>query len=297
MDHSTRRVLILVLIALAWCTHCSSKTEHIRIAREYINEWNYDRALTELIAYRKQRDTEIQYLIGYCYLKKNQYDEAALYFATSLNSSSEYRDSIIAAYNTLANNALRIEEPHRALLLYQEIAKLIPDYDQTTNLFIVANLNFEQGNFPGAREAYVKALEKDSASAQARKARYRYITCLKECDSLDHALELATVQYEALKTSANLLLLNEIRYMIGTQAFAQGLMDSAEVFFQTIIDMQEPRTLLDASYFYMGEILLARNDADGALSMYKKVLRLNPYEKGELVQKAKDRIEELKERS
>jgi tetratricopeptide (TPR) repeat protein len=85
--------------------------------------------------------------------------------------------------------------------------------------------------------------------------------------------------------------------MIGTQAFVQGLLDSAEVFFQTIIDMQEPRTLLDASYFYMGEILLARNDADGALSMYKKVLRLNPYEKGELVQKAKDRIEELKERS
>lgn len=298
MDNRRTRVLLIVaLIASVWCTYCSSRTEHIRIARKYIQEWNYDRALTELIAYRKQRDAEIQYLIGYCYLKKNQYNEAALYFTASLNVGADYRDSIIAVYNTLANNAVRINEPNHALLLYQEIAQLIPEYNQTQNLFIVGDLNFEQGNYHGARAAYVKALEKDSASTPAKKARYRYITCLQKCDSLDRALELAIVHYEALKTSANLLLLNEIRYAMGTKAFEQGYMDSAEVFFRTIIDMQEPRTLLDGSYFYTGEILLARNDINGALSMYKKVLRLNPYEKGEMVQKAKNRIEELKERS
>lgn len=297
MDTRTRILLIPVSITLLCCLYCSSKSEHIRIARKYINEWNYDRALTELIAFRKQRDTEIQYLIGYCYLKQNQYDEAAQYFCRSLHISGAYEDSIIDAYNGLATNALRINEPSRALMLYQEIAKLIPDYDQSQNIFIVGDLNFEQGNYPGACEAYAKALEKDTTSSQAKKARYRYITCLKECDSLDRALELALEQYESLKTSANLLLLNDIRYQIGKQAFEQGYMDSAEVYFLQIIEMQEPRTLLDISYFYMGEIRLARNDTEGALAMYKKVLRLNPYEKGEIVLKAKTRIKELKEKS
>jgi tetratricopeptide (TPR) repeat protein len=84
---------------------------------------------------------------------------------------------------------------------------------------------------------------------------------------------------------------------MGKQAFEEGYIDSAEVYFQQIIDLQEPRTLLDVSYYYMGEISLARNDTEAAMTMYKKVLRLNPYEKGELVQKTKDRIKELKEKS
>jgi len=297
LDNRIRILLISFMVTLLWCISCSSRSEHIRIARKYIKEWNYDRALTELIAYRKQHDTEVQYLIGYCYLKQNQYDEAARYFNRSLHISDVYRDSIVTAYNALANNALRINEASRALILYQEIAKLVPEYDQSQNMFIVGDLNFEQGNFAGACEAYAKALEKDSASSTAKKARYRYITCLKECDSLEQALELATDQYEALKTSANLLLLNDIRYQLGRRAFEKGYMDSAEVYFQLIIEMQEPRTLLDVSYYYMGEIHLARNDLETALSMYKKVLRLNPYEKGEIVQKAKDRIKELKEKS
>jgi hypothetical protein len=38
-----------------------------------------------------------------------------------------------------------------------------------------------------------------------------------------------------------------------------------------------------------------RDNFPPALEAYKKVLRLNPYEKGELVKKAKARIEEIKE--
>ena len=224
-------------------------------------------------------------------------DEAALYFARSLTIDTLLKDSIINVYNTLATNALRIDDPQRALTLYQEIVKLVPEYDQTQNLFIIGDLNYDQGNYIKALEAYALALLHDSTSARAKKAQYRYITCLKESDSLEYALELALNQYEALKTSANLLQLNEIRYALGKKTFEQGYLDSAEVYFQHIIDMQEPRTLLDAAYYYLGEIRYARNDTDGALSMYKKVLRLNPYEKGELVQRAKDRIQEIKEKS
>jgi len=277
--------------------NCSNKTEHIKKAREFIKKWDYDRALTEIISYRKEQDAEVQYLLGYCYLKKNVFEEAANYFKNSLAIDDLFKDSIINIYDKLAKNALRINEPERALIFYQEAAKLVPEYEQASNLFLIAGLNFKKGNYPAALKAFMRAFEIDSTSEQAKKAKYNYIKTLKECDSLEQALHLAEEEYEKLKTAANMLQLNEIRFELGRKLFTEGALDSASLFFEQILAMQEPKSLLDISYFYMGEIHLKKGDQSTALKMYKKVLRLNPYEKGEIVKKAKERIKELKEKN
>lgn len=287
----TRFILSFLILFLVTC---SQKEERIKNAREFIKEWNYDRALTEIIAYRKERDAEIQYLLGYCYLKKNEFDEAVIYFEKSLAITDVFNDSILMLYNTLAQNALRINEPERALFLYQEIAKLIPQYDQANNLFLVGNLNFERGNYQAALQAYSKALEIDSTSGRARKIKHKLIKALKECDSLDLALQLATEEYNKLKTAANLLQLSEIEFALGCKLFTRGQNDSAKIFFEHLISNQEPKSLLDDAYFYLGEIYLEQENFDAALEAYKKVLRLNPYEKGEVVKKTKERIREIK---
>lgn len=283
------------LVVSALFIACSQKEAHIEIARQFIKKWNYDRALTEIIAYRGHDDAEVQYLLGYCYLRKNESDQAFDYFEQSLHLSDQYKDSIIDIYNILARNALRIKEAERALTFYHALARLIPDYDQADNFFVVGDLNYENGNYRAALIAYTQALLVDSISATARTARYRYIKCLKECDSLNAALPLALEQYDNLKTSANLLLLNEIRFTLGERALANGFLDSAASFFEEIIALREPKSLLDGSYYYLGEINYRKANYDIALEMYKKVLRLNPYEKGEFVKKSKERIQEIKE--
>jgi tetratricopeptide (TPR) repeat protein len=278
-------------------TSCSNKAERIANARKYIKTWNYDRALTEIISYRKAKDAEIQYLLGYCYLKKNEFGEAAIYFQKSLVNSEFFRDSVIALYNGLSRNAIKIKEPQRALFFYGEIAKLVPTYEQTSNLFLIGDLNFDNGNYPASIQAYTKALAIDSISKQARRVKQKLVKALFESNSFYEALLLAQEQYEKLKTAANLLQLSEIHFALGHSLLNEGLLDSAEVFFELIISMQEPKSLLDDAYFFVGEIYLKRNNLDKALEAYKKVLRLNPYEKGEVVRKAKERIKEIKEKA
>jgi len=53
---------------------------------------------------------------------------------------------------------------------------------------------------------------------------------------------------------------------------------------------------LDDAHFYLGEIYLKKNMLGAALKAYKKVLRLNPYEKGEIIKQTKERIKEIKEK-
>jgi tetratricopeptide (TPR) repeat protein len=291
-----RHASLLALILLTGlCVHCANTQERINSARLFMKEWNYDRALTELISFRKDKNAEIQYLLGYCYLKKNEFGEALNYFGQSLVISEFFKDSIVDAYNTLAQNALRIDEPERALFLYGEVAKLVPTYDQANNLLLIGDLHFEKGNYPAALEAYTRAFDIDSTSDIAQEVMPRFITSLKECNMLERAFELATRQYEALKTAANLLLVSEIRFAIGTQLFNEGRIDSARMYFEMIIANNDPKSLIDDAYFYLGEIFYQQNNFTAALDAYKKVLRLNPYEKGDIIIKTKERIDEIKE--
>ncbi len=287
------RAIYLIIFLFIFC---SQKEVHITNARKFINQFNYDRALMEILNYREIKDSEIQYLLGYCYLKKNEYEEAKKYFNQSLKIDSLFKDSIIQIYSMLAKNALKISDLEKAVSLYQDLANLIPDYNQANNLFIVGDLNFEQGNYISALGAYRKALAIDSNSSTARASIKKLIKCFIECDSLESALNLAEQEYKRSKVAENILQLGEIKYRIGERLFNHGLLDSAGIVFSAVIALQEPKSLLDETYFYLGEIQYAQDSLSAALELYKKVLRLNPYQKGEIVKRAQERIKEIREK-
>jgi tetratricopeptide (TPR) repeat protein len=284
-----------VVLCLALLS-CSGKDARIRSARQFINQWNYDRALTEIIALRNEKDPEIQYLLGYCYLRKNEYEEAAKYFGISLAIDTTYRDSIIRNYTMLSQNAIKINEPDRALFLYQEIAKLVPEYEQAGNLFLIGDLNYEDANYEAAISAYTRALQIDSTSDNVKQATPRLIRSLAATGDLSEALLMSRTAYEKLKTAANLLLLSEIEMALGVKYYEAGALDSAEIYFGHIISSQEPKSMLDDAYYYTAEICYIRENYGAALEYYKKILRLDPYQKGEITKKAQARIKEIKEK-
>jgi tetratricopeptide (TPR) repeat protein len=286
-----------IIILLLCCTlNCARREERIRNARQFINEWNYDRALTEIISLRKDKNAEIQYLLGYCYLRKNEYTEAITYFRNSLDVDTTFKDSIMRIYNTLSQNAIKINEPERALFLYQEITKLVPEYEQASNLFLIGDLNYDSKNHGAAVLAYTRALQIDSTSDEAKQAKPKLIRSLAAIGNYESALAMSQVEYEKLKTAANLLLLSEIEMALGIKHFQAGVLDSAEVYFGHIIASQEPKSMLDDAYYYTAEVYYMRGNTDAALEYYKKVLRLDPYQKGEITRKAKERIQEIKEK-
>lgn len=275
---------------------CSQKNTHINNARKFINQWNYDRALIEILKYREDKDAEIQYLLGICYFGKNEHDQAKEYFRNSLQLDTLFKDSIVYIYTTSAKKALKISDLQKALQFYKTIPELIPDYKQTDNLFLVADLNFQQGNYPGALAGYIKAYEIDSTSEMARKSLKNFLKSLIECDSLLIARMIAQREYKRIRTSENLLLLGEINFHLGKKYYGKAQYDSATLFFKEVVTNQEPKSLLDDAYFYLGEILYTNEKYDQALDYYKKVLSLNPYQKGELVQKSRERIKAIKEK-
>jgi tetratricopeptide (TPR) repeat protein len=196
----------------------------------------------------------------------------------------------------LSQNAIKINEPERALFLYQEVTKLVPEYEQASNLFLIGNLNYESNNYEAAVKAYTRALQIDSTSDEAKSAKPRLIRSLAATGNYATALAMSETEYEKLKTAANLLLLSEIKLALGVNHFEAGILDSAEIYFGHIIANQEPKSMLDDAYYYTAEVYYMRGNTDAALEYYKKVQRLDPYQKGEMTKKAKERIQEIKEK-
>jgi len=286
------KIFLLSIILIS----CSQKNIHISNARRFITQWNYDRALIEILKYREDKNAEIQYLLGVCYFGKNEYDQAKEYFRNSLQVDTLFKDSIINIYTISAKKALKISDLKKALQFYKTIAELVPDYNQTDNLFLVADLNFQQGNYPGALSGYMKAYEIDSTSEIAKKSVKNFLRSLIECDSLSIARIVALREYKRTKTSENLLLLGEVNFLLGKKYYDKGQYDSATVYLKELVTNQEPKSLLDDACFYLGEIYYTGENYAQAMEYYKKVLRLNPYQKGEFVQKSQERIKEIKEK-
>ncbi|MEO0160869.1 MAG: tetratricopeptide repeat protein [candidate division WOR-3 bacterium] len=275
---------------------CAAQDVHVKNARRFIGQWNYDRALVELLKYRETPDAEVQYLIGVCYFGKNEYDQAKEHFKIALDNDTIFKDSIINVYNTATKKALAISDFKKALYFSRILADLIPDHRQADNLFLMADLNFREGDYHNALLGYLKAFDIDSTSEVARRSIKNFLRTLIACDSLKRAHALALKEYKKMRTSENLLLLGEINYLLGKKYFASNQYDSALIYFKEIAVSQEPKSLLDDSYFYIAEIFYNQENYSQALEYYKKVLRLNPYQKGELVQKAQARIKEIKEK-
>jgi tetratricopeptide (TPR) repeat protein len=96
-------------------------------------------------------------------------------------------------------------------------------------------------------------------------------------------------------------LLPEARWHIGNcsfqlakQAQAQGRMRDALDDYTTVTGLGVPENIQDQAWFQEGEVLRRLGRADDALFAYRKVLDLHPSLTGQLVQRAQQRIDQIR---
>jgi tetratricopeptide (TPR) repeat protein len=108
-------------------------------------------------------------------------------------------------------------------------------------------------------------------------------------------------QAERARDRAWTTLLGEARWHIGNCAFRlaqrareEGRASEALGWFGTTLELGEPENLLDQAWFDRGEILYGIGRFDEALAAYRKVLERNPSRTGQLVERARQRIDDIR---
>jgi tetratricopeptide (TPR) repeat protein len=83
----------------------------------------------------------------------------------------------------------------------------------------------------------------------------------------------------------------KMSFLYAQSLFSKKEYDSALAYCESIIVLNTPRSIIDDTYFLMGEIFSADNNYKQAVRCYKEVVKLDKYGNSELAAMARKKIE------
>lgn len=162
---------------------------------------------------------------------------------------------------TLARYYASAGDPDRALAYFERAVATVPADSAAAMLYEMAQIQESQGNCGDAVTYFQAYRERAPSGPHAAEARWHVGNC---------------------------------EFELARRAQAAARNDDALAGYQAVIDLGVPENLLDQAWFQRGEILLGLGRKDEALPAYQKVLELNPARTGQLVQRAQQRIDQLR---
>ncbi|RKX69895.1 hypothetical protein DRP53_06775 [candidate division WOR-3 bacterium] len=284
-----RPLTILLLLFL----FCSDRAQRLRRAREYISRFAYREAEGELLPFRDKPDAEARYLLGICALAKRDLIKAKTHFSVVVELDTTYRDSITRVYLASIKKQISVNDYKRAESLFADLVAIVPNPNLGSEIRYLGEIYYRERNYRYAIPILLSVVQSETVKTRVWKVKRMLIECYTEEGEYGKALALIE-DLIAQGLDGGLVIARGMAYFRLAERFKrEGEFDSAEYYARATIENLMPKSLIDDSYYILGEIYEARKDTGKALSYFKKVIRLNPYLKGTLVQKARAKIESL----
>ncbi len=183
--------------------------------------------------------------------------------AAAVDAAARLRPGIapVELASSLARYYAGAGEVDRALAYFERAVATVPGDSAAGLLYELAQLQESQGNYGDAITYYQEYRQRAPRGPHAEEARWHVGNC----------------QFE-----------------LARRAQDAGRLDDALAGYQAVLDLGVPENVLDQAWFQRGEILLAQGKREDALAAYQKVLDLNPARTGQLVQRAQQRIDQIR---
>lgn len=245
--------------ALARLAHAHARAGALAEARDA-----YDRLLTTAPAYEDQAVFDYLYIMRQAMQRGDQYGvAAALDAALALRPELQLPDVI----RPMARFQRERGFPDRALEYYRRALTTLPPDSAPDVLYELGLLNEDLERCATAID-YFRAFRVQAERSGPR--RWRTLLGEARWHTGNCALQLARDAHE------------------------QGRASEALAHYEHVIDLGEPENLLDQAWFERGEILYGVGRFDEALEAYRMVLERNPARTGQLVERARERIDDIR---
>jgi tetratricopeptide (TPR) repeat protein len=290
---------IVVIPLLALLAACDQPESNLAQGDRLWADSSYDKALAEyrLALLQSARDDATYLRVAHAYARTGRLDQAAEIYDVLLARSPDYANQAVFDYLTVARRALArgdrhgvargaelalalqpalplgelapvlaryysdTGDPERALRFYQRSLTTAPRDSIPGVLFQLGSIHAGRGNCRDALGYFSAARERARTRARADEAKWRLGNC---------AFELAR------------------------EARQGGQVLEALTYLDTMLALQVPANLMDQAWFEHGEVLFTLGRFDQALESYRQVLELNRSRGGLLVDRARQRIDQIR---
>lgn len=260
---------------------------------------SYEKALAEyrLALLQSARDDATYLRVAHAYARLGRLDEAQEIYGILLARTPEYANQAVFDYLAMARRSLARGDRHgvargvEAALALQpalplgELAPVLARYYAETGDPERALL-FYQRSLTSAPRDTVPGLFFQLGSILARRGNCR--------DAMGYFAAARARARNRTRADEAKWQLGNCAFELAREARQQGQVGEALGFLDTMLELQVPANLLDQAWFERGEVLFTLGRFDQALESYRQVLELNRTRGGLLVERARQRIDQIR---
>ena len=284
-------IIFLLLMILLFTSACN--VEHKikeRQAREYFNNNQYSKVIETLETIKpSRRSARINLLLGKTYCIQFEFDKADQIFNNTFKRFPSFKDSIITTYLFMAERFEKRKRSDLAIKAYNSVLDIESEYNIDMGFYLLGHYYYDRNDLMRAKELLEKGVENIKDKRVLRKAKVELLDIYEKIGMLKEAIDIS-----AGDPSKDIIFRRgKISYRLAKDFFTTEEFDSAITYCETVLGINSPRTLIDDTYFLMGEIYSSRGNYRDAIQCYKEVIKLDKFGNNELASIAKKKIEIL----
>lgn len=234
--------------------------------------------------------------IAHTYVALQRIDEAREHYRLAVSQDSSWADQAAADFVRLAREEERLGDRFGMASAVQTALEFRPGISVDDLALPLAEHYSDIGEYGRALPFFRKTLaaaDPDSSSGILFETAVAYDE-VGDCES-------AAVFYEEYRDRLPAWRRGEVDWRLGNCSFrlarasrADGNEDEALRHLETLLRIGEPRNLLAMAYFEKGEILGYRGECDAAVQAFQQVPSVDPSGTGPLVDRAMERIDQIR---
>jgi tetratricopeptide (TPR) repeat protein len=241
--------------------------------------------------------SEVHYYYGLALVARGRDSEGFAEVDTAVTADQALAKDAAAALRELSGReGVSSSDSARRL---RKAWELDPSVDLGKDRFAVAATYYDDHNCERAAALYTEAVEKFSAAAECETAYARLSECwrvLGDEEKSRAAMETLVKRFprssQGRGAAANL---NDILYQDAQKHFDAGEYDQAIAMASELVSKADNRSLQQKGRFLLGQAYEARGDRAAAYEAYREVIRNDRGDSGQIVERARSRIEALQE--
>lgn len=260
---------------------------------------SYENALAEyrLALLQGARDEAAYLRVAHAYAQLGKLDEAAQYYRMALDRSPELADQAVFDYLALARRALARGDRHGVARGVEAALALQPAVPIGEFAPVLARYYTDVGDTERALLFYQRALT--TASPEEVPGIFFQLGAVHagrgDCrEALGFFAAARDRARDRARRDEAKWRMGDCAFELARQARQGGQITEALSHLELLLELGTPANLLDQAWFERGEVLFALGRFDEALASYRRVLELNRSRGGALVDRARERIDQIR---
>ncbi len=235
--------------------------------------------------------------LGLAYARQCELNGAQGAFKKLLEIDASYKPRILNAYRQMVDKT-RFSQPNTAFLTVRQMTLLDPFLHLGEDAYFAGSGYFKTEEYITSLRYFEQAVNFAPAHALNQEARYHIAIIYRKLgdvrSSFLYFFLVDPMQLDNNSQADYYSQFGEVAYEFANEAYDQGESETALMAVNTLLEIGRPSTLIDDAYFLQGQALRELNRIEEAIASFQKTIDANPFQRGQLVIRAKDEIRRLR---